>query len=234
MFGGYLIVFFVVPLVLGLAVQAWLRSAYSRNARVAVASGLTGAEVARRILDENGLQGVEVRPSNAGPLSDHYDPRSRTVNLSGPVYQGRSVAATAIAAHEVGHAIQHATAYVPMAARTAVWPVAAFASNAWMFFLFGGVLFGGLSSQVQGGLGDLLLWIAVGLYVFAVVFQIVTLPVEFNASSRAKAQVAALGLAAPQEQTGVRHVLTAAAMTYVAGALAALLQLVYLFLLARE
>jgi uncharacterized protein len=226
---GYLLVFFLVPMVLGLSVQGWLKSTFARNAKIAVGSGLSGADVARRILDGNGLSDVQVLPSKAGPLSDHYDPRKRTVNLSEPVFKGRSIAATAVAAHEVGHAIQHAQAYAPMRARTAIWPVAAFSSQAWMFFLIGGFLF-----QTAGGYNQTFLWIAVLLYLFAVLFQIVTLPVEFNASSRAKAQVASLGLANPQEQEGVSKTLTAAAMTYVAGALAALLQLLYLFLLARD
>ena len=100
---------FVVPLIVGLAVQGWLRSTFATNSRVPIASGKTGADVAREILDSNGLQSVPVQPSKAGPLSDHYDPRKRGVFLSEPVYAGRSVAATAVAAHEVGHAIQHAT-----------------------------------------------------------------------------------------------------------------------------
>jgi Zn-dependent membrane protease YugP len=224
---GYWLFFFIIPLVFGLVVQSWLKSTFNRNANIRVASGLSGAEVARRILDSNGLSGVQVRPTKAGPLSDHYDPRSRTVNLSQPVYQGRSIAATAVAAHEVGHAIQHAKAYAPMQARTAIWPVASLASQAWMFFLIGGFIF-----QTAAGYNTTFLWVAVGLYVFAVLFQIVTLPVEFNASSRARAQVAALGLADGPEQAGVKATLRAAAMTYVAGALAALLQLLWLFAMA--
>lgn len=223
---GYYLVFLLIPLVLGLVVQGWLKSTFARNSKIAVRSGLSGAEVARRILDENGLHDVQVIPSNVGPLSDHYDPRKRTVALSRPVYQGRSIAATAVAAHEVGHAIQHATAYAPLRARTAIWPIAAFSSQAWMFFLIAGFFIANLSGQ--------LFTIALILYAFAVLFQIVTLPVEFNASSRAKQQVAALGLADGQEQAGVSSTLTAAALTYVAGALAALLQLLYLFMLARD
>ena len=223
---GYYFVFLLIPLVLGLAVQGWLKSTFSRNSKIAVRSGLSGADVARRILDQNGLSDVQVLPSKAGPLSDHYDPRKRTVNLSEPVFAGRSVAATAVAAHEVGHAIQHATAYAPMRARTAIWPVAAFSSQAWMFFLIAGFFIANLSGT--------LFTIALILYAFAVLFQLVTLPVEFNASGRAKEQVAALQLADGQEQAGVSSTLTAAAMTYVAGALASLLQLLYLFMLARD
>lgn len=223
---GYYLFFLIIPLVLGLAVQGWLKSTFAKNSKIPVGSGLSGADVARRVLDSNGLSDVPVLQSKAGPLSDHYDPRKRTVNLSAPVFQGRSIAATAVAAHEVGHAIQHATAYVPMKARTAIWPVAAFSSQAWMFFLIGGFFISNLSGT--------LFTIAFILYAFAVLFQIVTLPVEFNASSRAKEQVAALGLADGREQEGVSSTLTAAALTYVAGALAALLQLIYLFLLSRD
>jgi len=226
---GYWLVFFIVPMILGLIVQGWLKNTFARNSRIAVGSGLSGAEVARRILDSNGLSDVPVLRSKAGSLSDHYDPHKRTVNLSQAVFAGRSIAATAVAAHEVGHAIQDATAYAPMRARAAIWPVAAFSSQAWMFFLIGGFLF-----KTAGGYNTTFLWVAVLLYLFAVLFQIVTLPVEFNASSRAKEQVAKLGLASGPEQEGVGKTLSAAAMTYVAGALAALLQLLYLFLLARD
>ena len=208
---------FIVPLILGLAVQGWLRSTFARNSQVPIASGRTGADVARQILDSNGLTDVQVQPSKAGPLSDHYDPRKRGVFLSEPVYAGRSVAATAVAAHEVGHAIQHQEDYVPMKARTAIWPVAAFGSQAWFFILIAGVLFGALN----------LITLALIVFGAVVVFQLVTLPVEFNASRRAAAQLQALGLVNGNEAVGVRKTLTAAAMTYVAGALASIAQLLY-------
>jgi len=208
---------FIVPLISGLAVQAWLRKTFAVNSQKPVASGKSGADVAREILDRNGLQNVPVQPSKAGPLSDHYDPRGRGVFLSEPVFAGRSVAATAVAAHEVGHAIQHVKAYVPMTLRAAVWPLAAFGSQAWFFLLIAGVIF-----QFTG-------LIAVALIVFglAVVFQFVTLPVEFNASRRAAVQLKELGLVNDAEAAGVRQTLTAAAMTYVAGALASVAQLLY-------
>jgi Zn-dependent membrane protease YugP len=211
------VLLFGVPLVLGLAVQGWLRSTFSHNSRVPVASGLTGADVARRILDSNGLQNVPVQPSKAGPLSDHYDPRSRGVFLSEAVYSGRSVAATAVAAHEVGHAIQHAKSYVPMTVRSAIWPVAAFGSQAWFFILILGA-FLALTPLVN---------LALIIFAAVVVFQLVTLPVEFNASRRAMAQIRELGLVSDGEAVGARKTLTAAAMTYVAGALASIAQLVY-------
>ena len=208
---------FVVPLIIGLAVQSRLRRTFAVNSQKPVASGMSGAEVAREILDRNGLQNVAVQPSKAGPLSDHYDPRGRGVFLSEPVFAGRSVAATAVAAHEVGHAIQHAKAYVPMTLRSAVWPLAAFGSRAWFMLLIAGVVL-----QFAG-----LITVALIVFGFAVVFQFVTLPVEFNASRRAAAQLADLGLVTDAEAAGVRQTLTAAAMTYVAGALASIAQLLY-------
>lgn len=211
------LVCFIVPLIIGLAVQAWLRKTFAVNSQKPVASGKSGADVAREILDRNGLQNVPVQPSKAGPLSDHYDPRGRGVFLSEPVFASRSVAATAVAAHEVGHAIQHAKAYVPMTLRAAVWPLAAFGSQAWFFLLIAGVIF-----QFTG-----LIAVALIVFGFAVVFQFVTLPVEFNASRRAAVQLKELGLVHDAEAAGVRQTLTAAAMTYVAGALASVAQLLY-------
>ncbi len=215
------LVFFGIPLILGLAVQGWLRSTFSKNSRVPVASGRSGADVAREILDRNGLQNVPVQPSKAGPLSDHYDPRTRGVFLSEAVYSGRSVAATAVAAHEVGHAIQHAKAYVPMTIRSAIWPVAAFGSQAWFFILLAGMIFGAFG----------LVQLALIVFAAVIVFQLVTLPVEFNASRRAMANIREYGLVNEGEAVAARQTLTAAAMTYVAGALASISQLLYFLLL---
>ena len=214
---GLYFLFLVPPLIIGFAVQHWLKKTVAANMQVPVANGLSGADVARQILDRNGLHDVPVETSPGGPLSDHYDPRQRSVHLSEPVYGGRSVASTAIAAHEVGHAIQHAKAYTPFRARSALWPVVAFASNAWFFLLLIGMF-----AQVLG-----LIQLAILLFAVVVLFQLVTLPVEFDASRRALAQVNDLGLLVPSESQGARKVLTAAAMTYVAAALAALTQLAY-------
>jgi Zn-dependent membrane protease YugP len=214
---GLYVLCFAVPLIIGLAVQGWLRSTFARNSRVPVGSGLTGADVARRILDGNGLQNVPVHQSKAGALSDHYDPRTRGVFLSDAVFSGRSVAATAVAAHEVGHAIQHARDYVPMRLRSAIWPIAAFGSQAWFFILIMGVIFGTFG----------LVQLALIVFALVISFQIVTLPVEFNASRRALGQIRQLGLVTDAEATGARQTLTAAAMTYVAGALASIAQLLY-------
>jgi uncharacterized protein len=201
---GLYFLFLVPPLIIGFAVQHWLKKTVAANMQVPVANGLSGADVARQILDRNGLHDVPVETSPGGPLSE-------------PVYGGRSVASTAIAAHEVGHAIQHAKAYTPFRARSALWPVVAFASNAWFFLLLIGMF-----AQVLG-----LIQLAILLFAVVVLFQLVTLPVEFDASRRALAQVNDLGLLAPSESQGARKVLTAAAMTYVAAALAALTQLAY-------
>lgn len=214
---GLYFVFLIPPLILGFVVQGWLKRTVAANMQVEVGSGMTGADVARQILDRNGLQGVPVDTSPGGPLSDHYDPRKRSVHLSEPVYGGRSVASTAIAAHEVGHAIQHAKAYAPFRLRSAMWPAVAFASNAWIFLLMIGAF-----AQIFG-----LVTFAIILYAVVVLFQLVTLPVEFDASRRAMAQLKDSGFVSTGESQGARKVLTAAAMTYVASALAALSQLAY-------
>jgi Zn-dependent membrane protease YugP len=214
---GLYFVFLIPPLILGFFVQHWLKKTVAANMQVPIANGLTGADIAREILDRNGLQGVPVEASPGGPLSDHYDPRHKSVHLSEPVYGGRSVASAAIAAHEVGHAIQHAKAYAPFRARSAMWPVVGFASNAWFFLLMIGIF-----AQVLG-----LVQLAIILYAVVVLFQLVTLPVEFDASRRALAQISDMGLVVRSESQGARKVLTAAAMTYVAAALAALSQLAY-------
>ncbi|RDI76094.1 putative Zn-dependent protease [Gaiella occulta] len=215
-FGLYL-AFLIPPLLIGFLVQGWLKKTVAAQMQVRVANGMTGAEVARMILDRNGLHGVPVQAAPGGPLSDHYDPRKRTVNLSQGVYDGNAVASAAIAAHEVGHAIQHEKAYAPFRLRSAMFPAVSFASSAWIMLLIGGALLG-LFGLVK---------IAIVLYAVVVLFQLVTLPVEFDASRRAKQQLHGLGLVSSGESKGVSNVLTAAAMTYVAGALAALSQLAY-------
>jgi Zn-dependent membrane protease YugP len=219
-FGIYFL-FCVPPLILGLVIQSWLKKTVGQQMQVAVLNGLSGAEVAREILDRNELHAVPIERAAGGPLSDNYDPRKRTLFLSQPVYDGRSVASTAIAAHEVGHAIQHAKAYKPMEARSAIFPAVAFASNTWFFLLMIGFF-----TRATG-----LVQIAVVLFAVIVLFQLVTLPVEFDASRRALAQMTGLGLVTAGEHAGARRVLTAAAMTYVAGALAALSQLAYFVLM---
>ena len=210
--------FLIPPLLFGLAVQWWLKRTFARYSEVPVSTGLTGAQVARAILDRNGLTDVPVELSPGGALSDHYDPRKKALFLSEPVYTPTTVAAAAVAAHETGHALQDSRGYVPLKVRSAMFPAVAFASNAWIWLLVIGALL-----QTLG-----LIALALVLYAVAVAFHIVTLPVEFNASRRAGGQLRELGLVGGGgEQVGVQRVLSAAALTYVAGALAAVTQLLY-------
>jgi Zn-dependent membrane protease YugP len=193
-----------------------VKSTFARNLQVPASNGMTGAEVARRVLDANGLADVPVEEV-PGQLSDHYDPKNRSVHLSPDVYNGRSISSTAVGAHEVGHAIQHAKSYAFFRFRSAIFPAVAFASQIWVLFLIGGIFL-----QLTG-----FIVVAVALYSIAVLFQIVTLPVEFDASNRAKQQLRDLGLVGSNEAAGVNSVLKAAAWTYVAGALAAVAILLY-------
>jgi len=210
------LIFFIIPLVLGFWAQHRVKSTFSKNLEVPVANGMTGAQVARRVLDANGLDEVPVEET-PGTLSDHYDPRSRSVHLSPEVFRGVSIASTAVGSHEVGHAIQHAKSYTFFKFRSALFPAVQFASNIWFLFLIGGIFL-----QITG-----FILAAVVLYGIAVLFQFVTLPVEFDASRRAKQQLHDLGLVASNEAGGVQATLNAAAWTYVAGALAAVAQLLY-------
>jgi Zn-dependent membrane protease YugP len=212
------LVFLIPPLLFGLFVQSWLKKTFRKYSDVPVAAGMTGAQVARTILDRNGLQEVPVELSPGGALSDHYDPRKKALFLSEPVYAPATVSAAAVAAHETGHALQDQRGYVPLRLRSAMFPVVAFASSTWIWLLLIGALLGALN----------LVALALLVYAVAVAFHIVTLPVEFNASRRAAGQLRELGLVgAGVEQEGVKKVLSAAALTYVAGALAALTQLLY-------
>lgn len=210
------IALFIVTLAATLLVQLWLRRTYSRWSKVDNGSGLTGAQTARAILDANGLGNVRVE-AVPGQLSDHYDPRTRTVRLSEDNFSRSSVAGSAVAAHEVGHAIQHAKAYAPLRWRAALVPVAGIGSN-----------FGPIIVVVGAMLGQFgLVQLGVALFAAAVVFQLVTLPVEFDASRRALGQMQTLGLATTGDAGGSRQVLNAAAMTYVAAAAASVAYLLY-------
>lgn len=231
-----LYVILTVPfLLLGLWAQKRVTGSFEEWSQVRSSSGRTGGDVARAILDRNGLTDVQVLPT-PGALSDHYDPRNRTVNLSENVFASNSVAAVAVAAHEVGHAIQHQKAYAPFTARAALAPVATFSSGVFTPLFFAGII---LFMVGQASGGQLVMLAAVALFAFGVLFQVVTLPVEFDASRRAKAQLGELVLAPAggPEAVGTQKVLGAAALTYVAGALAAIAQLAYFviqFLLPRD
>ena len=208
---GLYIAFLVPPLVLGLAVQ-WPEALLCRAGGRAGHERHDRREVARAVLDANGLHDVPVNESPGGPLSDHYDPRKRAVFLSHPVYAERSVSASAVAAHEVGHAIQHQEAYSFFRFRSALFPAVAISSSL-------DVALAGVILQLTG-----LALVAVALYAVAVLSHFVTLPVEFDASKRAGIQLRTSALSRPGRPEGSK-VLNAAAMTYVAGALAALTQL---------
>jgi len=214
----------VLPALL-LAIYAQLRvqSTYARFSQVPIANGLTGAQVAQEILRRNGLSEVEIDRTD-GVLSDHYDPRTRTLSLSSDVHDGISVASAGVAAHETGHAIQHAREYAPLALRSAMVPTVQFGSwLAWPLFILGLFIHSGVMVQ----LGIL-------IYSAAVAFAVVTLPVEFDASARAMRALREEGLVSPEELRGVRSVLTAAALTYIAAAAMAILQLLRMLLLARR
>ena len=213
---AFVLVFLIVPVVLGFWAQHRVKSTFAKNLQVGVANGMTGAQVARRILDANGLNEIPVEETQ-GSLSDHYDPRSRSVHLSPDVFRGVSVASTSVGAHEVGHAIQHAQAYAFFRFRSALFPAVQFASNIWVLLLFGGLILGALQ----------LAWVGVLLFAVVVLFQFATLPVEFDASRRAKKQLHDLGLVASSEGDGVQATLNAAAWTYVVAALIAVTQLLY-------
>jgi len=209
-------IFMIPALIITIWSQWKLRSTYARYAEVEATSQLSGAEVARAILNQEGLQNVPVEEVE-GELSDHYDPRTRSVHLSSGIYHGTSLAALGVAAHECGHAIQHKAAYAPLHLRMAIIPITNFASGAAPLLLLGGFL-------VPGAF-KLLLDLAILLFSIAVIFQLITLPVEYNASSRAKERLATMGVITAGEAVGVRKVLGAAALTYVAALAVAVLHL---------
>lgn len=212
------IVTLVPALLLSIYAQYKVRNAYSKYSQVRSSSGMTGAEVARRILDNHGLYDVSVEPIK-GKLSDHYDPRAKAVRLSEDIYYGASLAGTAVAAHEVGHALQDADDYAFLRFRHTLVPVANFGSMAAFPLIFAGIIFSQFSS---------LLLLGIVFFSFAVLFQIVTLPVEFNASNRAMQLVVSEGFIRNEEERSTKKVLDAAALTYVAAAAAAVLELIRL------
>lgn len=213
---GYLMIM-VFAMALGGGAQAYISSSYRKWSRVRIDTGMSGAEVARRMLDEAGLHDVRIE-TVGGELSDHYDPRGRVLRLSHAVYGGSSVAAAGIAAHEAGHAVQHARAFAPATLRSMLVPAANIGSQlAWpMIFLGFWINFAQLVT------------LGIILFSMAVLFQLVTLPVEFDASRRAMAAIRADRMISEEQAGGARAVLTAAAMTYVAATLISVVQLLYL------
>lgn len=208
-------------LLLGLFAQARVKSAFSKYSKVRTQRGVTGAQVARMLLDAQGLYDVVIEQSK-GRLSDHYDPRSKTLRLSPDVYNTPSVAAAGVAAHETGHALQDAKSYAPLMLRSALVPAASFGSSLAPLIFFAGLMLEGFA-----GFGIEVAWIGVILFGAAVLFTLVTLPVEFDASNRAKRLLKSQGILIGNESEGVDKVLNAAALTYVAAAVAAIGQLLY-------
>lgn len=210
----------IPAIILAIYAQSKVKSTYAKYVRVNSKKGYTGAEIARAILDTNGLKDVRIEHIR-GVLTDHYDPRTRVLRLSDQVYSGSTISSSAIAAHEVGHALQHANNYAPLSFRNAIVPVVSFASNlSWLFII------GGLFLSMTG-----LIDIGIILFTASVVFQIVTLPVEFNASSRALYQLEATGALTRDEIPHGKKVLDAAALTYVAATATAIAQLIRLLVL---
>ncbi|QQK76033.1 zinc metallopeptidase [Salicibibacter cibarius] len=210
-----LLIYFALIMIIPIYAQMRVKSTYNKYSQLSNSSGMTGAQVAMKIMQDNGIYDVNVEPVK-GKLTDHYDPRSKTVRLSEDNYYGTSIAGTSVAAHEVGHVIQDAEDYSFMRLRSSLVPVASFGSNAAIFLIIGGMLL-----QFSG-----LMLVGIFAMAAAVVFQLVTLPVEFNASSRAMTQMVSSGIIRNDEEKESKKVLNAAALTYVAGALVAVLELV--------
>ena len=211
-----------IAFIVSMLVQWRLKSAYAVWSKVQNSQNMTGAEAAARILQANGIRDVQVAPI-PGKLTDHYNPKKKTVRLSEGVFDGRSVAAVGVAAHEVGHAMQDAQGYAPMKIRASLVPVASLGSSMGPYIIIGGTLlnFAGLIS------------IGILLFSAAVLFQVVTLPVEFDASKRAVTQLDTLGIVDPREKAGATRVLNAAGLTYVAAAATSFTYLLYFILRSR-
>ena len=210
-----------IAAIISLIAQWRVNSAFSKYSRVASMSGMTGAQAARMILQSNGINDVSVQRIS-GKLTDHYNPSTKVLNLSESVYGSTSVAAIGVAAHECGHAIQHARGYFPLSLRTALVPVANIGSQlSWVFIIVGAIL----------SFNQTLITIGIIMFSAAVLFQLVTLPVEFNASARALEQLESNGILYRDEVSQTRKVLSAAALTYVAAAATAILQLLRLIIL---
>ena len=213
--------FILIPLVLGIACQFYVNHMLHKYQKYPIGNGLTGAECARQMLQYYGITNVTINRGGEG--QDFFDPRTNSVTLSPEAYDGRSITATATASHEVGHACQYASGYTPMKIRGAIVPAVNAASNIWIFLLLIGIFL-----QMTG-----LVYVAIVMYAVVVVFQLVTLPVELNASKRAMAYMGEIGLS-PQDRRGAFSVLKACAYTYLVAALTSILQLLWLLTQTRE
>ena len=217
------LLFMLPAMLVGLWAQFKLKSAYGQYSQVGLNSGVTGAEAAREILDQAGLSNVPVSEVG-GHLTDHYDPTKRALCLSTDNFHGRSIAAVGVAAHEAGHALQHQGAYGPLHLRMTLVPVTRFASYAWI----GIMLLGMFLASAK------LIWVAIAVFSVTMLFSLVTLPVEYDASKRAKEQLLRLGIVRAEESEGVNKVLGAAALTYVAALVSSVMELLYFLSMARN
>lgn len=215
------LLFTLPPLALGVYAQRKVTRTFSKYSQVRPANGMSGAQAAAAVLQSSGLPKLSIEPIE-GHLSDHYDPSTKTLRLSADVGATSSVAALGVAAHEAGHAVQDARGYLPMRIRQSIVPAMAIGQRYWIFAVMGGLLIG-----AESALGSTLFIVGIGLFAAVVLFQLITLPVEFDASNRALAALENQGLLSPSEVPGAKAVLNAAALTYVAGFVASLGQLLY-------
>jgi hypothetical protein len=206
--------------------QYRVKSTFAAASKVRPISGMSGAEAAQRILDVNDMREVKIETVQ-GTLSDHYDPRTKTLRLSPQVYSGRTLAAVGIAAHEVGHALQDKKGYAPLRLRNGIVPLASIGTNSSIAIFMIGML---LSYMVNPGIGQTVMLVAIGLFSIGVLFQLINLPVEFNSSNRAKRIVVEEGIASIDERQAIDKVLNAAALTYVAATISAIMTLLYLLI----
>ncbi|MEH6658892.1 zinc metallopeptidase [Leeuwenhoekiella marinoflava] len=225
MFGGYMGYYILIG---AIALVSWLvsnklKSKFKEYSQVHLQNGMSGAEIARKMLSDNGIRDVKVI-SVQGQLTDHYNPANKTVNLSEPVYNQRNAAAAAVAAHECGHAVQHAKAYSWLTMRSKLVPVVSVASRMSMFVIIGGVV---LMSIIGSGLGMTVALIGLGLFAMGTVFSFITLPVEYDASNRALAWLESSNMLTRQEHDGAADALKWAARTYVVAAIGSLATLLY-------
>lgn len=217
------LILFILIIILPLIADIFVKINYSINLKKKNSKGISGAEVARKILDKNGLSNIYVVATN-GYLTDHYDPKRKVIRLSKDVYEGSSVSSMAIAAHECGHAIQDKEGYLFLKLRSLIFPVVNIATSISYYIILIGFIFEWLN----------LVYIGIGLTSLGLLFQIITLPVEFNASKRAEKELDTMHLADSEEKSGVKKVLVSAALTYVAGVLTSALQILRLILIASS
>ena len=221
--GSYFLI--IIVMVVGLIVQSVLSSKFNKYSRIMNAAEMTGAEVARKMLSEHGIYDVDVI-STPGQLTDHYNPQNKTVNLSEGVYASNSIAAAAVAAHECGHAVQHAQGYAPLQFRSALVPVVSFSNNIVSWILLVGVILINAFPAI--------LWLGIGLFAMSTLFSVVTLPVEVNASARALRWLNTTGISAGQTGAMAKDALKWAAYTYVVAAISSIATLLYYIGIARR